>query len=243
VTADDGTPFNLIPSRGQNIPAFAPLQICPTHDDSESSTSGLFTAFIDVTPPDSLIPPLIDDDTVLSPSRDDSEFSIGSLFAPLQEGSRHPVPIPPIDDANVLSPSRDDSEFSIGSLFAPLPEGSPHARPLVGLVNQGTTCYLNSVVQFLFHLPIFRSFVYSLINPPGVPFQLQQLFGRMQLRPGPCQTTCLTAAITWNNFDLEEHQDAHEFLRLLFNDLQRPTGDDHKGPPLDGGHDREPLLH
>jgi hypothetical protein len=48
VTADDGTPFNPIPSRGQNIPAFAPLQ-SPTHDDSESSTSGLFTAFVDVT--------------------------------------------------------------------------------------------------------------------------------------------------------------------------------------------------
>jgi Ubiquitin carboxyl-terminal hydrolase len=55
-----------------------------------------------------------------------------------------------------------------------------------GLVNQGATCYLNSFLQQLFHIPTFRSELLSAEDSTGdltdsVLFQLQVLFGKLQI--------------------------------------------------------------
>ena len=54
----------------------------------------------------------------------------------------------------------------------------------VGLVNEGTTCYLNSMLQAVYNLGKFRKVVYSMptFNDPdnSIPLSLQRLFYRMQ---------------------------------------------------------------
>jgi hypothetical protein len=59
-----------------------------------------------------------------------------------------------------------------------------------GLVNQGATCYLNSLLQMLYAVPEFRHFAYhgweydpAIHGPPAVciPLQLRLLFARMQV--------------------------------------------------------------
>ena len=96
----------------------------------------------------------------------------------------------------------------------------------VGLKNQGTTCYLNSLLQSLFHLPAFRKIVYAMPitgsedEIESVPLNLQRLFYQMQFSKNPCSTTDLTKSFGWNGDEVYQQQDVEEFLRQLINSLQ-----------------------
>lgn len=50
-----------------------------------------------------------------------------------------------------------------------------------GLLNEGATCYLNSLLQTLFHIPLFRKAVYNLPHT-RLSFALQQVFYDLQVR-------------------------------------------------------------
>ena len=45
---------------------------------------------------------------------------------------------------------------------------NPVANPMVGLINQGATCYLNALLQSLFVVPEFRQLVLNLKFQPSV---------------------------------------------------------------------------
>ena len=46
-----------------------------------------------------------------------------------------------------------------------------------GLVNEGTTCYLNSMLQTLFHLKYFRSMIFQMDGSDNqVIYGLQRIF-------------------------------------------------------------------
>ena len=64
----------------------------------------------------------------------------------------------------------------------PTPTPSPPPPEFVGLINQGCTCYLNSMLQLFFHLSYFRAAVYKMCtgkeDPSPIPYALQELFSK-----------------------------------------------------------------
>ena len=96
----------------------------------------------------------------------------------------------------------------------------------VGLINQGATCYLNSFIQTLFHLPAFRRLIYDIpitgSEDPNrsIPLNLQRLFYQMQFSGSSCSTVNLTKSLGWNSFKPFEQNDIEEFSRDLIDTLE-----------------------
>ena len=47
---------------------------------------------------------------------------------------------------------------------------------MVGCVNQGMTCYMNSLLQNLYHTNAFREAIYKIENDAKMPRALQRYF-------------------------------------------------------------------
>jgi len=96
----------------------------------------------------------------------------------------------------------------------------------VGLRNQGATCYMNSLLQSLFHLPAFRRIVYLMPTTGSesvsmsIPLNLQRLFCQMQLGSSSASTIELTKSFGWSNNDTMQQQDVQEFCRVLLENLE-----------------------
>ena len=87
-----------------------------------------------------------------------------------------------------------------------------------GLLNQGSTCYLNTVIQNLFHIPFFRNVIYQfkLSNDTNrqekVIKSLQSLFYNLEYGNIPCNTRLLTSSLGMSNQDVMIQHDAQEFF-------------------------------
>lgn len=113
----------------------------------------------------------------------------------------------------------------------------PHITPkFLGLVNQGSTCYLNSLLQSLFHIGAFRRAVYLLPTQDSddwktnIPFALQRLFFRLQFCAKPVSTEELTASFGWTSDDSFVQHDVHELNCVLLDNLESKM----KGTAADG---------
>jgi len=88
-------------------------------------------------------------------------------------------------------------------------------RPYAGLVNEGTTCYLNSVMQALFMMQPFRRAAYELQVDPSetkdVKLCIQRLFYSLQVKHENVKTTELCTAFGWTAEDRFEQHDTDEF--------------------------------
>ncbi|KAM9664975.1 ubiquitin carboxyl-terminal hydrolase 47-like isoform 2-T2 [Trichechus inunguis] len=98
-------------------------------------------------------------------------------------------------------------------------------RAPIGLVNQGATCYLNSILQCLFFTPEFRKAVLELELPAAQPAlcrdhgesslvtQLQRLFLDLQDAQAPVTTRAITRCLGLRN--VYEQQDVLECFQTL----------------------------
>ncbi|KAG5468457.1 hypothetical protein LSCM1_02437 [Leishmania martiniquensis] len=92
----------------------------------------------------------------------------------------------------------------------------------VGIYNQGSTCYLNSVIQALYHLPAFRTEMYNLphVQKDSVALALRDVFAQLEVRNRNTTTTELTKAFGWSAQEAAVQHDVHELMQQLFDSLE-----------------------
>ncbi|KAL9230836.1 hypothetical protein vseg_006133 [Gypsophila vaccaria] len=106
----------------------------------------------------------------------------------------------------------------------------------VGLKNQGATCYMNSLLQTLYHIPYFRKAVYHMPttendNPASsIPLALQSLFYKLQYNDTSVSTKELTKSFGWDTYDSFMQHDVQELNRVLCEKLE----DKMKGTVVEG---------
>ncbi|CAG8828506.1 34483_t:CDS:2, partial [Racocetra persica] len=93
------------------------------------------------------------------------------------------------------------------------------------LKNEGTTGYMNATLQLLFNLTCFRKAVYQIPmdcdkSDKSVPFALQNIFYQMQTSNTTVRTTELMKSFGWDSINSFMQHDAHEFNRVLLNNLE-----------------------
>ncbi len=96
---------------------------------------------------------------------------------------------------------------------------------MVGLRNQGATCYMNSLLQTLFHIRQLRKAVYSMPTEDedpvtGVSLALQRTFFRLESSTEAVSTKDLTKSFGWDAYDSFLQQDVQELNRVLCDRLE-----------------------
>ncbi|RAL09179.1 ubiquitin-specific protease UBP15 [Aspergillus homomorphus CBS 101889] len=105
---------------------------------------------------------------------------------------------------------------------------------MVGLKNQGATCYLNSLLQSLYFTNRFRKAVYEIpteaeASRDNSAWTLQRLFFNLQTCENSVSTTELTASFGWESRQIFEQQDVQELSRKLMERLEERM----KGTPAE----------
>ncbi|XP_068493814.1 ubiquitin C-terminal hydrolase 13-like isoform X5 [Phaseolus vulgaris] len=106
----------------------------------------------------------------------------------------------------------------------------------VGLKNQGATCYMNSLLQTLYHISYFRKAVYQMPTTENdspsrsIPLALQSLFYKLQYSDCSVATKELTKSFGWDTYDSFMQHDVQELNRVLCEKLE----DKMKGTVVEG---------
>lgn len=99
------------------------------------------------------------------------------------------------------------------------------AEQYCGILNQGATCYMNSILQALFHLPAFRKLVYDLPldvygeSDDSIIWNIKKLFSDLQTSSEAVSTKALTDSFGWGDDELLVEQDTHEFMKMFLSSI------------------------
>ncbi|KAL9650446.1 hypothetical protein ABK040_004670 [Willaertia magna] len=103
-----------------------------------------------------------------------------------------------------------------------------------GIRNEGATCYLNSLLQTLFHIPLFRKSVFYMVEDnkgvDSISEALAILFYELQnlqldeTSHNVVSTNKLTKSFGWSGREVFEQHDIQEVARILLEDLQKKMG-------------------
>lgn len=88
-----------------------------------------------------------------------------------------------------------------------------------GLINQGATCYLNSVIHVLYRISRFKESVLKYDGQNPVVIQLKNIFIELDKNDHHVSTKGLTNALEWDEEDVCISNDAHEFIHLLYKNI------------------------
>ncbi|KAL9110757.1 MAG: hypothetical protein Q9227_004749 [Pyrenula ochraceoflavens] len=96
---------------------------------------------------------------------------------------------------------------------------------MVGLKNQGATCYLNSLLQSLYFTNAFRRATYQIPTESeqlktNSAWTLQRLFYLLQTSKSAVSTNELTSSFGWDTRQIFEQQDVQELSRILMEKLE-----------------------
>jgi len=105
----------------------------------------------------------------------------------------------------------------------------------VGLRNQGATCYMNSLLQTLYHTTAFARAVFMLPTEhddptKSIPLALQRVFFNLKYSPVAVSTTELTQSFGWSKNDSFQQHDVQELNRKLTDNLEEKM----RGTPAEG---------
>ena len=121
-------------------------------------------------------------------------------------------------------PKRDTNQSSIIELFTGVSDTNQSLsnNPYCGLLNQCSTCYLNVILQMLFHIPSCRN---SILQSQGIAdpelIALRKLFFRMMFVDQVSKTVDFTRALGWKPNEEEIMRDAQETFIRLFDMIEK----------------------
>lgn len=93
-----------------------------------------------------------------------------------------------------------------------------------GIINEAMTCYMNSLIQTLFHIGYFRRAVFQIpldsneTQGESVVYSLQRLFYDLMQEKSPASTNKLINSFGWSREEIFIQHDVQEF-NLMLNDL------------------------
>lgn len=113
-------------------------------------------------------------------------------------------------------------------------EESKDATGYNGIINEGTTCYMNSLLQTLYFLNYFRKAVYAMPttskDQDRLPLALQMIFYHLQFCDTPASTRELLTSFGWSSDQWNVQHDVQEFNCILSDHLENKM----KGTPAEG---------
>ena len=127
-------------------------------------------------------------------------------------------------------------EVHVGTLESWTNADSRRLTGHVGIINQGMTCYMNSLLQTMYNINVLRKAVYALPTnedekpSESMPLALQSVFHMLQFTDSAVDTEDLTKSFGWDTADAYQQHDAQEFNRILCDRLEEVM----KGTKVEG---------